>query len=426
MAISVQTWNAADGIDIRLLHAEAFKTNLCSLYLYYPLKRETVTKAALLSRVLARGTKDYPTLTDISKKTEEMYGAVFHTSIRKKGNGEAVVFSLEFAADRYAGRNVTKEALEFLIQAAADPVLENGMFRQDYVVQEKENLRNTIEGLINDKRLYTQYKCTEHMFADEPYGIFEYGFTEDLEKIDAKNLYEFYQELLQTAKIDLFFSGTWEESAVKQTLTDLLSKTFQPRKAEYLPPTPAKKREEAQTVIEDAEVAQSKLAMGFTCDAKPTGQSYSEMLAMTCIFGGSPFSKLFNNVREKMSLAYYVSAGLVREKSAIFVNSGIETDKFQAASDEILNQLRIVQNGGITEEELTAAKKYLTNSVRSTRDSLQAMETFYYTLCTLNSGEKLDDMLPQIEAVSKEDVVRAAQTVRLNTVYFLKGKEGQM
>lgn len=421
----MKTWNSADGIDIRMLRAEAFKTNLCSLYLYYPLKRETVTKAALLSRVLSRGTREYPTLTDISKKMEEMYGAVFNTSVRKKGNGEAVVFSLEFVADRYAGQDVTGEAVEFLIQAATAPVLEDGVFRSDYVAQEKENLRNTIEGLVNDKRTYAYYKCMEHMFEGEPFGIFEYGFTEDLEKIDAANLYEFYQELLSTAKIDLFFSGTWDENVIKPKLTSLLNQAFLPRAAEYLPPVPAKKRTETKNVVEDADVAQSKLSLGFTCDAAPTGESYSEMLAMTCVFGGSPFSKLFNNVREKMSLAYYVSAGLVREKSAIFVNSGIETNKFQAAFDEILHQLQTVQAGEVSDEELDAAKKYLINSIRSMQDSLHAMEALCYTLCTLDSREEPDEAIAQIEKVSKDAIISAAKSVKLDTVYFLKGKEGQ-
>nr|QGT50987.1 peptidase M16 [uncultured Firmicutes bacterium] len=421
----MKTWNAAEGIDIRMLHADAFKTNLCSLYLYYPLKRETVTKAALLSRVLSRGTKDYPTLTDISKKMEEMYGAVFTTSVKKKGSGEAVVFSLEFVADRYAGQDVTTEALQFLIQAACEPVCENGVFRSDYVAQEKENLRNTIEGLINDKRQYAQYKCVENMFRDDAYGIFEYGYTDDLAEINETNLYEFYQELLKTAKIDLFFSGTWEEEPMRQKLTSLLNQAFSPRQADYLPPVPAQKRGEAQKIVEDAEVAQSKLALGFTCDAAPTGQSFCEFLTMTCVFGGSPFSKLFNNVREKMSLAYYVSAAAERSKGVMFVNSGIETDKFQAAFDEILNQLRMVQNGEISDAELDAAKKYLTNNIRSMHDSLRTMEENCYTLCTLGSQENLDDMLPQISAVSKPDISRVAKTVKLDTVYFLKGKEGQ-
>lgn len=421
----MKTWNAADGIDIRILHADAFKTNLCSLYLYVPLRRETVTKAALLSRVLSRGTKAYPTLTDISKKMEEMYGAVFTVNIKKKGSGEAVVFSLEFVADRYAGQNLTKEALEFLIQAATQPTLENGVFRSDYVAQEKENLRNTIEGLINDKRQYAQYKCVEHMFRGDAYGIFEYGYTDDLAEIDEKNLYEFYCELLKTAKVDLFFSGTFEEESLKSELTALLNQAFQPRQADYLPPAPAKKRNEPQHITEDADVAQSKLALGFTCDAAPTGQRFCEMLTMTCVFGGSPFSKLFNNVREKMSLAYYVSAAAERSKCVIFVNSGIETDKFQAAFDEILNQLRMVQNGEISDAELDAAKKYLTNNIRSMHDNLRTMEENSYTLCTLGSGEDLDDMLPQIAAVSKADISRTAKTVQLDTVYFLKGKEGQ-
>lgn len=421
----MRTLHLADGVDARLLPAEAFKTNLCSLYLYLPLKRETVTKAALLARVLARGTKEYPTLTEISKKMEEMYGGVFRTGIKKKGSGEAVVFSLEFVADRYTGQNTTEEALKFLVQAATEPALRDGAFRTDYVAQEKENLRNTIEGLINDKRQYAQFKCIEHMFRGDAYGIFEYGYVEDLDAIDEKNLYDFYTQLLKTAKVDLFFSGNFEETALAQQIEQAVCPAFPARPAQFLKTETAAPRGETQRIIEEADVAQSKLSLGFTCGGAPTGKKYSDLLMMACVFGGSPVSKLFSNVREKMSLAYYVSAGAERMKSAVFVNSGIETDKFDAAFQGIMDQLAAVQNGDFSEEELAAAKKYLTNNIRSMHDNLRAMEENTYVECILGADKDLDTLLAGVQSTTREAVQQMADTVKLDTVYFLKGKGAQ-
>lgn len=422
----VNSYELARGVNLRVFKTDKFKTNLISLYIHLPLERETVTKAALLPRVLKRGTEKYPSLTELSKRSEELYGARLGASVVKKGDTELLRFSVQFVSDDFINGNITSEVVDILKQFVLHPKTENGGFVKLFVEQEKENAKSFILGLINDKKEYAQVKCNEIMFEGDPYGIFEYGYVEDLESIDEKNLYEFYLELIKKSAIDIFVSGSFDEQAMLKTIKEAFDGGLNDREVSLGKTKIAaiEKNIKIKEVTEPMQVTQSKLCMGFNCGVEPNSEEYYGLMLFTCIYGGSPFSKLFNNVREKLSLAYYVFSATDRQKSCMKVSAGIEADKFGAAYNEIKAQLEKMKSGDFTDDEMASAKKYLATGMNSIKDSLAATENFYISQIVLGAAETVDEALEKINAVTREMVVDVANRIQEDTIYFLKGAGG--
>lgn len=418
----IKTFEISKGINIRILPTEKFKTNRISLYIHLPLEQGTVTKAALLPKILKRGTEKYPSLTELSKRTEELYGASLGMGITKKGDGEAVKFTISFVNDSFLNERIMPQLIDLLKETVLCPRVQNGGFDAAWVKQEKENLKNFIEGIINDKKEYAQARCNEIMFEGDPYGIPEYGYVKDLDDIDEKNLYEFYLELLKTATIDIFASGSFDEELLVSELQKAFSGLGE-RCGGYTKTGLAMPEADitVKNITETMPTSQSKLVMGFNCGISPVSDEYYAFMLFSCIFGGSPFSKLFNNVREKLSLAYYVFSAADRQKSYMKISSGIQADKFDAAYAEIMLQLDKMKSGDFTDDEILSAKKYLATSLGSAKDSLAAAEKFYMGQVILENDETIDGLIENLQKVDRKAIIDAANRVQEDTVYFLKG-----
>ncbi len=414
--------NLANGVDLHIVSAPKFKTNLMSVFFNIPLKRETVTRAALLPSVLKRGSKTYPTLRDMSRRLDDLYSASMRSGVRSKGDGEVLYFSSEYISDKYVPENLTRHIAEFIKEFIFFPLVEGNGFKADFVNSEKTNLKNAIESIINDKKEYAELKCREAMFGNDGYGMPEIGYAEDLDDITPVNLYEFYQNVLSSAKVDIFISGTVDDKCICD-IEEILGSCFKPRESGYIDTKIAEITDgNIKTVVEDADTVQSKLCMGLRCNIEPCSDQYPALVLGSCIFGGSPFSKLFNNVREKLSLAYYAVAKTSKFKSVMMISSGIQTENYQAAYDEIMAQFNKMQKGDIEDFEIEAAKKYLTNSYNSLSDSLRGMEDYYLSQVIMGVDESIDELLKKLYTIDKESIAAAMSKIKFDTVYFLKGK----
>ncbi len=420
--MNINSIKITEGVNLRLLQTEKFKTNRISFYIHLPLARESVTFAALLPRILKRGTEKYPSLGELSKRAEELYGASVSTGIVKKGDTQSIKFTIQFVSDRFLNEKITADAVDLISQLVLFPKLKEDAFDSLWVNQEKENLKNFIEGLINDKKQYANVKCNEIMFEGDPYGIFEYGYVEDIKNIDEKNLYEFYKNILKGSVIDIFASGSFDDELLEAEMKRKFG-NLPPRDASYTKTRLAAVEENicVKNVVEPMPTSQSKLCIGFNCGISPVSEEYYNMMMFSCIFGGSPFSKLFNNVREKLSLAYYVFSAADRQKGYVKISAGIEADKFDSAYDEIMLQLEKMKTGDFSDEEIISAKKYLATSLGSAKDSLGALENFYMGQIMLENDETIDELIEKIGRVDRDGIVKAAQCVQEDTVYFLKG-----
>lgn len=421
----MKTINLHNGVDLHIIDAPKFKTNLMSVYINIPLERETVTKAALLPSVLKRGCTKYPTIKELSHRLDELYGASVSAGVRMKGDGEVLYFSAEYISDKFADEGISRDMAEFIRDFIFSPICENGGFLKSYVDGEKVNLKNAVLGLVNDKRAYTEFKCREAMFGGEPYGMFEAGYIEDLDGIDEKNLYDFYKEVLSGGKVDIFISGTVDESIIGY-VSEMLAKEFAPRDAEYIPTSTAKlKGGKERLITEEADTVQSKLCIGMRSGINALDPDYTAMVLANCILGGSPFSKLFMNVREKLSLCYYAATRYAMMKGVLTISSGIQTENFKAAYDEINVQIENMKKGEISDFEISSAKKYLRNAYNSINDSLRGTEDYYLSQAILSTDKSIDSLLNEIDRVSADDVCRVMNKVECDVVYFLKGMAAQ-
>ena len=319
------------GIKLHVLETDKFKTNLIAVFLSKKLDRENVTKNALISMLLRRGSKNIRTQEEISKKMEELYGASFDCGLDKTGDNQVLKFYVETVNDKYLPKhdeNILKIAIQSLFDIVFNPYVEDGGFKKEYVEQEKNTLEKRINGKKDNKSIYAINRCIEEMYKDKPYGLYRYGYVEDLNKIDEKGLYEYYKDLINSCKIDVFISGNSDDDIEKMIENDDNIKGLKEREAQYVVPNIEKEDNiEEKTVDEAMEVSQGKLVLGLNVNIDNDEEKYIALMYNN-IFGGSANSKLFQNVREKAHLAYVASSNYYRYKNIIIVKSGIKISNY--------------------------------------------------------------------------------------------------
>lgn len=411
----------ADGVYLTYLPARKFKTSLLSAQFVTPLRQETAAAWALLPAVLRRGTVRYPDLGALSAQLDRLYGASVEYTIRKKGENQCVGFVASFIDDSFApgGEKLLEPAADLVGELICDPVTERGRFVSAYFESEKTNLIDAIRSQINDKRDYASARLLQEMCAGEPYGVGRLGDEKSAEKLQMKKLYAQYGELISTARLELIYIGSADLDRVRQALASAFATLPRDGIRDIAAAAPHPARSQVRTVTEEMDVTQGKLGMGFACGSA----DYSALLLGNTLFGGSSNSKLFLNVREKMSLCYYASSAYHRQKGLINVSSGIEFADYQRAYDEILRQLEAVRKGELEDWELDGARSTLLNAYASMGDSQGKLENFYLGQAATGQSESPEDLAAQLRAVTAERVFQAMETVTLDTVYFLKGKE---
>ncbi len=410
-----------DGVYLTYHPARKFKTSLLSAQFVTPLCQETASANALLSAVLRRGTVTYPDMGLLSAKLDHLYGASIDYTIRKKGETQCVGFVAGMIDDRFVpgGERLLEPIAALLGELICDPATERGRFVQSYFESEKVNLTDAINSIINDKRDYADRRLLQSLCAGEPYAISRLGSAEDVEKIQLRKLYAQYKKLISTSRLELFYSGSADRQRVEQALLSAFSTLPRETIQEAAAGNPHTGRDKVQYITDEMDVTQGKLGMGFSCGSRDN----TALLVGNTLFGGSSNAKLFMNVREKLSLCYYASSLYHRQKNIITVSSGIEFANYQKAYDEILAQLDAVKRGELEDWELTSAKKTLLSAYRSMGDSQGKLENFYLGQAATGNRETPEELAHQVEELTTERILAAMDTVKLDTVYFLRGKE---
>ena len=409
------------GVTLRCFRDDRFKQGCLSIQLVRPMRREEAYKNALISAVLLRGTRNYPDLRAITNRLDDLYGAAASTLVRRVGDYQTVGLYCGFMDDRFAmpGDTVFAPLVDFLREVLLDSALEDDIFRHSFVEGEKKNLIATIESERNDKRAYAMSQLLKIMCREDSFGLPRLGEPEQVASVTAKELYDHYRMILRTSPIHLFYVG----SATAQTVADLLRPLFAglSRQVEPLAPQtgfhPCAGRNETEVM----EVSQGKLCMGFTTPITNRTPEFPAMQVLNTLFGAGMTSKLFVNVREKLSLCYSIGSGYYGTKGIVSVSAGIDFDREQQTREEILRQMQACKDGNITPEELTAAKQALLSSLRATHDSPSAIEGYYATAALSGMGMSPAQYMEAVEHVTLEQVVAAANTLTLHSTYFLKG-----
>lgn len=409
------------GIQFYSYRDTRFKQGALSIQFVRPMQKREAALNALLPAVLLRGTKNYPDLRAITLHLDDLYGAAVSALVRRVGDYQTTGLYCNFMEDRFAldGDAILSPMLEFVGELLLDPVMEQGTFCRDFVESEKKNLIATIESEINDKRVYAASQLMKNMCKGDSFGLPRLGDKKDVEQITEKTLYEHYRKVLEESPVQVFYVG----SADPQMVADLLEKEFV--KIRRMPISAPEQTgfcgKEGEHITETMDVAQAKLCMGFVTPVTNRTERFAAMQVMNTVFGGGMTSKLFMNVREKLSLCYSVGSAYYGTKGIVTVSAGIDEEKETVARDEILAQLDACREGRITEEELTAAKEAVLSALRTVHDSPGAIEGYYATAAL--SGQKMDPKTHSraIEAVTPEDVANVARSLVYHSSFVLKG-----
>ena len=409
------------GVYLTAVQSDKFKTGCFSLNLLRPMKKEEAAANALIPSVLLRGSETCPDIASISAKLDELYGASIGTLVRKKGEVQLVGFYCDYVQDEYVDEPVFAPVMAFLAELLLNPRLENGAFPEAVVDSEKLNLENAMLSRINDKRTYAASQLIRTMCAGQPYGIPRIGEPDDLKNITAKSLYAHYRDLLATSRVELFYMGSLSPEAVTKVLQTVLAEL--PRAEVFVPvgTTPAPAARPVQEKTERLDVTQGKLSLGFFTDITAKDPRYPALVLAATVFGGGATSKLFTNVREKMSLCYYASASFEKFKGVLSVSSGVEFSKLETAKTEILRQLEACKAGDITDDELESARGYLVSDLKIAMDSPGRLDDYYMGQILLEQDGTMEDLASAIARVTKQEAADAIQALRLDTIYALEG-----
>ena len=415
------------GVWLRAVHTNKFKSSYLSLTLLTPLDRKTAGANALIPEVLRRGTAVHPDMESLSAALDELYGGAIEPVVRKKGETQCLGFVASFLDDAYAlnGEKILEPAAGLLCEMLLKPYTQNGHFCPDYTAGEKANLIDRIRAQINDKRTYATQRLVQEMCRYEAFGVDKLGDEESVSAITPEGLWQRYQELLRTARVEVYYCGSADPDRVAGALAQALdSLPVNENRSSPSCDVRVTAGPEPIVVEEAMDVSQGKLALGFRTGGQSCWEAdYPAFTLCNAIFGGTTLSKLFMNVREKLSLCYYASSVAESRKGLVMVSSGIEFDKYQTAKDEILAQLEAIRRGEIEDWELEGCRRTLIGAYRATMDDQGRQEEFWLGQSVAGLEDSPEELAQQLEHVTREQVAESAKRFQLDTIYFLKGKE---
>ncbi|SCZ03973.1 Predicted Zn-dependent peptidase [Paenibacillus polysaccharolyticus] len=412
-------------LRIHVLPTKRFKTFAISLYAGVPLREDTVTPVALTPFVLRRGTESYPETTQFREQLEHLYGAGFGFDVYKRGDYQIVQFRMDTINDSFVGggeQQLLDRSFAFLGEVLTKPARENGHFKTPYVQAERETVRKKLESIVNDKMRYAAERCIEEMCKHEPYRLHPLGERKALPAIEPPELTATYENWLKEASMDLYVVG----DTTLEEVEELVERHFNLERktsSDYQAQKSVRGDEEPNTVIERLNIGQGKLNLGLRTSITYADDKYASALMYNGILGGYPHSKLFVNVREKESLAYYASSRYDGHKGIATVQSGIEIPNYEKAVTIIKQQLEEMKLGHITDLEMSQTKAMIRNLLKEMQDA--AFEMIAYDFNRQLSGKERtsEELLAQIEQITKQDVREAAEQFRLDTIYFLRDEK---
>lgn len=413
-------YEIADGVRFVSVRTDKFKTSRISFTMATPLEGNISAKA-ILPYLLHRRCAEYPDFTAFNGMLDELYGAVVSASVSKVGENLLLSINMTAVDDRFAlnGDKVTDECVELLTKLVFEPIVENGAFPEKIVEEEKRLLTEKLEAEQNDKRHYAFDRCEQIMFANEAYGKNRLGTAEEIASLTGRDVYLQWLDLLKSAKMQLTMVGSCEPDKVKDILTQKFAKIERSpavKETEFFAGFP-----KPNYVCETLPVKQGKLVMGFRAGMRNEDDNVYPMKVAVDIFGGGTYSKLFSVVREKMSLCYYCSASLFAQKGVVMVQSGIENDNEEKAKSEILNQLKEVAEGNFSNETFSSSIKSLCDGRLNVNDIPESLCAWYTAQMMREELISPEEQVEKFKAVDKAQVIRAAKTIMLDTVYMLKG-----
>ncbi|MDA2339232.1 pitrilysin family protein [Bacillus cereus] len=424
MKLMEQQLHELGGLRVHIIPTDKYKTNTFVFRFKAPLNEETVTERALLPYVLQSATEKLPSVIRLRQYLEELYGSSLAVDVSKKGEDHIISIYVDIANEVYLhdAPPLFEKVLSMLSDIVLHPATEGNGFLSSIVESEKRALLQRIEATYDDKMRYANERLIEEMCKVEPYRLSANGKKESVMSITNESLYQYYQKVLAEDEMDLYIIGDISENAV-----DLVSKYFS------ISTRPVRERNvllhrrnnEEKEVVEKQELKQSKLHIGYRTFVTYKDEDYFALQLFNGLFGGFSHSKLFVNVREKNSLAYYAASRFESHKGLLFVMSGIEAKNYEKAVEIIKEQMLAMQNGEFSEEEIHQTKSVIQNQILEAIDTPRGFVEMLYHGIISDRTRPVEEWLTGIESVTKEEIVKVAKNIELDTIYFLQGTEGE-
>lgn len=413
------------GVWLTALRSDKFKTGCLSINLLTQLKRETAAFNAVLPFVLRRGTRFHPDMQTIAAELDSLYGTGVEPIVRKIGEIQCIGFYASFPDDKYlpAGSEAFEKAANLSCEMLLAPNTRGGLFLPAYVESEKEKLLELIRSRVNEKRSYAHFRLLEQMCCYEDYAVSRFGTEDSAESIYYQKLTKYYHSLISASPVEIFYCGSMEASKVADILSDALSGMTR-GEINYDIGTDIRMNaveDKVRSFVDEMSVTQGKLVMGFRLGECMEDPDLAAIYVFNAVYGSGVTSKLFMNVREKLSLCYYASSAVDTHKGIMLVSSGVDFDKVDEAKSEILAQLEAVKSGDISDEELEAARRSVASDLLACLDSQGELEGFYLANTIDGLEFSPDELAALVCDVSREDVIKIASSVVLDAEYFLRG-----
>ncbi|MDP4107701.1 MAG: pitrilysin family protein [Bacillota bacterium] len=411
------------GFKLHVIKTEKYKTNTFVWKMKAPLNKENVTLRALLPQVLQSSTKKYSSTTMLRSYLDDLYGATFFVDLGKKGENHVMSFSIEIANEKFLNdpSPLLQKAFEFLAEVLTNPNTNGNSFDPETVEKEKRTLKQRIQSVYDDKMRYSNFRLIQEMCKDEPYELDVNGEKNDVDAISAESLFAYYQKAFKEDEMDLYVIGDVNEQEVQKLATQLLK--FENRNPQRVKQEVGKKVEKVNEVKEQQDIKQGKLNIGYRTNIIYGDSDYYALQVFNGIFGGFSHSKLFINVREKASLAYYAASRIESHKGLMMVMSGIDLKNYDQAVGIIHEQMDAMKKGDFTDQELEQTKAVINNQMLETIDTARGLVEVLYHNVVANVDIPLEHYLEQVQKATKEEVLEVAGKIELDTIYFLTGME---
>lgn len=416
-----------NGIHYHFIPTDKFKTITLVAKLKAPLNRETITKRALLPYVIQQGTVQYPSEKQLQEKLDNLYGALFHVTTTKKGEQNILHFQLELANEKFVGEanNITNEALQLFHEIIFSPLIKDDKLPKDIITREKRQLENKIKSIYDQKIAYANKRLIEEMFVDEPFSLHTDGYIEDLPSIQSENLADYYKTILKEDQFDLYVLGDFNAQSMQQTVTSLFKRGIVTSNQEKKNVSKSTEPIQPKRITEADAIQQAKLHIGYRTNILYEDDAYSALQVFNGLFGAFPNSKLFLNVREKHSLAYYIASRLESHIGLLLVYSGVDSAEYERTLSIVEDQFEQLRTGNFTDDELASVQNLIINNIKETLDHpLGTIELLYQQVI----GEKNlspDEFIKEIKEVTREDILEVAEQIQLDTIYILAREVGE-
>ena len=418
---SNSTIKIAEGVEGLFIKNTRFNTTLISLNFYMPLKSETVSGNAMLTYILSTCSGRFGGFKEMNRHLNMLYGADVAVSAMPVGSTQLIRFVITAINDKYTlgGEQNVSAAADYLLSLLFEPRLQNGVFYEADLLRERRKMLEDLEAELNEKRNFARKRLKEEMFENDPFGLNKLGTKEAILNITADGLKKTLADMLNHAFVSVHAVGETLPEGLFEKIGERFSALKRGNITNCKILSAPKMRDTVKEVTDRMDVVQGKLVMGFTSSVYGDDNVSLPLMVAVDIFGGGPYSRLFSVVREKMSLCYYCSASSVRSRGFVMVDSGLEADNAEKAKNEILNQLQIVKNGEFSDFEFNSSIKSICGSLKSYNDSLSSIDLWYALKIYNQNLTTPEEMCEAVRKITREDVIAAAKSISLNTVYML-------